>query len=120
MKKALLIAALFGAVSLIAACGSSGGSGGGGESQGAALDGPEATVAVFKSNCISCHGTDLKGKMGPNTDLTSVGAKMTRDEIEKQIKDGSAKMPGFGKMLKEDEIAGLADWLATKGATASQ
>jgi len=99
------------ALLVLSACGSSGG---GSAKNEAALEGPEATVTLFKQKCMSCHAADLSGRMGPDTDLTKNGAKMTKEEIVTQIAEGSNKMPAFKKMLEEQEIEQLADWLSTK------
>lgn len=92
------------ASALLSSCGSSS------SVQTAAANVPK----VFKSNCISCHGTDLQGRMGPSTNLTQVGGRMTKDEITKQIKDGGGGMPAFSSRLSAAEIADLADWLSKK------
>jgi len=98
------------ALLVLSACGSSGSS----AKSEAALEGPEATVTLFKQKCMSCHAADLSGRMGPDTNLTKVGAKMTKEEIVTQIAEGSNKMPAFKKMLEQQEIEQLADWLSTK------
>jgi len=71
--------------------------------------------AIYKQNCVSCHGTDLKGVMGGKTNLTQVGARLSRDEIAQTINNGrSSGMPAFQNRLSEEEVAALADWLSTK------
>ncbi|SEP11370.1 cytochrome c [Paenibacillus sp. OV219] len=98
-----VLSALF-AATLLSGCDSSS------SVQTAAADVPK----VFKSNCISCHGTDLQGRMGASTNLTQVGKRMTQDEITKQIKDGGGGMPAFGGRLSAAEIEDLASWLSKK------
>lgn len=68
--------------------------------------------ALFKDNCMSCHGAGLEGDFGPN--LTKVGSRKTKDEIVQQINKGSGDMPPFQKALKAEEIETLAAWLAAK------
>ncbi|GAB6930415.1 cytochrome c-551 [Paenibacillus sp. JCM 10914] len=75
---------------------------------GTALD----AQGIYKSNCVSCHGTDLQGQSGPN--LQQVGQKLDRDQIYAIIKNGEGGMPAFGDRLQDDEIQVLADWLAEK------
>ena len=71
--------------------------------------------AIYKQNCVSCHGTDPKGVMGGKTNLTQVGARLSRDEIAQTINNGrSSGMPAFQNRLSEEEVAALADWLSTK------
>lgn len=68
--------------------------------------------AIAKANCISCHGADLAGKVGPN--LQKIGAKLSRDQIKNQITNGGGGMPSMKNKLKPEEIDALADWLAAK------
>jgi len=70
--------------------------------------------ALYKKKCLSCHGEKLEGRIGPPTDLTKVGAKLTRDQIAEQIAKGGRGMPGFSGSLNETEIGTLADWLVEK------
>ncbi|WP_027094237.1 c-type cytochrome [Cohnella thermotolerans] len=71
-----------------------------------------AATALYKSNCLSCHGDQLQGQIGPA--LTNVGASMTSDQIYKQIKNGGGGMPKFEGVLTDDQIRTLTDWLAAK------
>src|SRR5690348_924420 len=73
-----------------------------------------AAVTLFKANCVSCHGDNLEGRVGPNTNLTKVGARKTKDQIVAQIKNGGGGMIPFQGRLKDDEINAIAEWLATK------
>jgi len=75
------------------------------------LDEPAAT-AIFKANCVACHGVDLEGGAGPN--LTKVGTKMSQVQIAAQINNGKGNMPPFNKILKPAEVTNLAKWLNAK------
>ena len=66
--------------------------------------------ALYKQNCLSCHGDQLQGRVGPN--LQTVGDKMNTEELFDLIHDGRKGMPGFGKRLSEEEITLIAAWLA--------
>jgi cytochrome c551 len=68
--------------------------------------------ALYKQNCMACHGADLTGGAGPN--LTKVGGKLTADQITHQITNGGGGMPPFQGKLKSEEITALAQWLAAK------
>ena len=70
--------------------------------------------AIYKQKCISCHGDQLQGRIGPSTNLTQVGGKLSRDQIVTQITNGGGGMPGFKGTLKEAEIDSLADWLSAR------
>ncbi|WP_139995891.1 c-type cytochrome [Paenibacillus paridis] len=79
-----------------------------------ALDGPSEVMSVYKANCVSCHGTGLQGRIGPSTNLQKVGERMSAADITKQIEQGEGSMPPFKDKLTAEEIAGLAEWLASK------
>ncbi|WP_256209038.1 cytochrome c [Paenibacillus sp. CF384] len=80
---------------------------------------PTSTAAsklpkVYKSNCISCHGSELQGRVGPTTNLQHVGNRMTKEQITAQINNGGGGMPAFSGKLTEDEVQELASWLSAK------
>lgn len=68
--------------------------------------------AIYKSNCVTCHGADLAGGSGPS--LQKVGARLSKDQIAAKIANGGAGMPPYNNTLKDNEIAALAEWLSTK------
>lgn len=78
------------------------------------LDASADTVRVYKANCISCHGSDLQGKMGPSTNLQQVGDRLSKEQITKQIHNGGEIMPAFADKLTAGQIKQLADWLSGK------
>lgn len=79
-----------------------------------ATTGPAGAPQAFRSNCISCHGTDLQGRMGASTNLTKVGARMSKAQILKQIKQGGGGMPAFSGRLSDAQIEELAAWLSAR------
>lgn len=97
---------------LLAACENSGSTGSTAIST-SHMDAPEKTGAVYRANCVSCHGSDLQGRMGTQTNLQKVGARMTKPEIVEQIKHGGRSMPPQDR-LTDEQIEGLAEWLASK------
>ncbi|MCY7485089.1 MULTISPECIES: c-type cytochrome [Paenibacillus] len=103
---------------LLAGCG--GGASGGNESssgnakESAALEGPEEVVTLYKNNCMQCHGTEMQGMMGPESNLQKIGSKLTKDEIANTIENGGKLMPAQGGRLEKEEIDKIADWLASK------
>lgn len=97
----------------LSACG-----GGGGEEKASPaaspkpLEGPEETVELYRNTCISCHGAELEGKMGDQSNLQTIGATMTKEQIRAQIENGGELMPAFKTRLKPEQIDALADWLS--------
>lgn len=90
-------------VGLLTACG--------GEKSGEATANTESPIpAVYKQRCLSCHGDQLEGRVGPN--LQAVGSRLTEEEIAAIISDGIGGMPAFGKRLSEKELASISAWLA--------
>ncbi|MEW9699876.1 cytochrome c [Paenibacillus sp. SI8] len=67
---------------------------------------------VFKANCVSCHGANLEGLVGPS--LQKVGGKLSKDQIASLITNGKGAMPSFKGKLTDDEITSVATWLADK------
>jgi cytochrome c6 len=90
-----------------------GGAGGGGQAdqadQGApAVDGK----AVFADTCGGCHtlsAAGTSGTTGPNLDDASVDA----GAVEGIVRDGRGGMPAFGDQLSDDEIAAVAEFVAS-------
>lgn len=71
--------------------------------------GAEATV---KANCITCHGDQLQGGVGPS--LQQEGGKHDAGEIFTIVTKGRGQMPSFKDKLAPEEIANVAMWLAEK------
>ncbi|WP_159888284.1 c-type cytochrome [Paenibacillus puerhi] len=68
--------------------------------------------SLYKQSCLSCHASNLEGRVGPKTNLQHIGARMEKEQIVKQIEAGGNGMPGFQGKLKPEEIGALSDWLA--------
>jgi ubiquinol-cytochrome c reductase cytochrome b subunit len=73
-----------------------------------------ALVFQFKS-CRNCHALDgLGGKKGP--DLTTVGTRLTRDQLIDQVSNGTpggGNMPAYGKQISPAEMTALAEFLTS-------
>ncbi|KQN99845.1 c-type cytochrome [Paenibacillus sp. Leaf72] len=65
---------------------------------------------LYMKKCVTCHGTDLQGRAGPN--LQSVGSTLTQEEIARIVTDGRKGMPKFGTKLSEAEIQSISKWLS--------
>lgn len=103
---------------LLAGCGgeanSSNESSSGNAKKSAALEGPEEVVTLYKNNCMQCHGNEMQGMMGPESNLQKIGSKLTKEEIANTIENGGKLMPAQGGRLEKEEIEKIADWLASK------
>mgnify|MGYP001482874682 CR=1 FL=1 len=71
----------------------------------------EAAQQIFRSMCLSCHGDQLQGGLGPA--LAHVGSELTKEQLYRTVADGRGGMPAFGNRLSEDELITVATWLAS-------
>lgn len=68
----------------------------------------EFDAEMAKGKCISCHGGDLKGGVGP----ALVGTSLSKEEITETIVNGKgAGMPAG--LLPEDQAAQMAEYILT-------
>ena len=66
-----------------------------------------------QKGCVHCHGAQGAGtESGPS--LLTVGKRLKKDEIERQIMDGGKQMPPFKDVLSAEETYKLVDYLAHK------
>src|SRR5712672_2170753 len=74
----------------------------------------KAGATLFhEKGCEHCHGVNGRGgELGP--DLSTVGKRLNKRQIEHQIHNGGAAMPAFGDVLQPDEIKDLVDFLHAK------
>jgi len=64
---------------------------------------------IYKNECASCHGDDLSGDSAP--ELQEVGERLSEDEIETIINEGTdGGMPGG--LVDAEEAQQLAEWLS--------
>jgi cytochrome c551 len=104
MKK--LMGLILGTSILLAACG--GGNGNNGSKQLANKgDDPQQ---IYNNKCISCHGDNLKGGIGPS--LQKVGSKYSKEQILNILKNGRGQMPP--NVVQGKEAEKMAEWLANK------
>jgi cytochrome c551 len=119
LKRNLALISLLSMAALLGACGQAGdGSGASGASDSSTptlVDSAGPPVdALFKKNCVICHGNNLEGRAGPQTNLQKIGATWTKEQIVGQITNGGKAMPSFKSRLSESDINAIADWLVTR------
>ena len=73
---------------------------------------PSGAVLFHEKGCEHCHGVNGVGIPGKAPSLLTVGKRLKKDAIEKQIHDGGQNMPAFGDSLQPDEITALVDMLS--------
>lgn len=94
----------------LTACGGGGGAKNSGNDNATPADNQSAQAeTIYKNQCLSCHGADLKGGYAP--ELRTVGERMDEEELFTVIKEGRGGMPAFKGRLSDDEIQALVDWM---------
>jgi quinoprotein glucose dehydrogenase len=67
-------------------------------------------TSLYNSKCATCHREDRKGGTGPS--LIDIGARYTRDDLIKLMREGQGRMPAFPDMGARN-MGDLADFLLT-------
>lgn len=81
-----------------------------GETSGGETASAEKAEEIASTNCMSCHGENLKGGAGPA--LNKIGSKYAQGDIENIIKNGKGAMPAG--VITPEEAKIVAEWLAKK------
>jgi len=69
-------------------------------------------AALYTGHCLSCHGLNRLGAMGPAL-LPESLERLKRKDAQATIRDGrpATQMPAFGQVLSADEIETLTGWI---------
>jgi mono/diheme cytochrome c family protein len=67
-----------------------------------------------EKGCEHCHGANFAGIADKAPSLLTVGRRLKKGAIAKQIHDGGQEMPAFSDALQPEEITALVDMLAKK------
>lgn len=111
--KGKLLAAIFGAVLVLGACGGGSDKNDNGAGTNEGTGGETAAVdaeQIVNQKCISCHGGNLEGASGPALD--KVGGHLSEEEIHDIIINGQNGMPPG--IIKGEDAEAVAAWLAEK------
>jgi mono/diheme cytochrome c family protein len=77
----------------------------------------DKSAATYKAKCATCHGADGKGDTpaGKSTKVRSFAdpevAKASDDDLAGIVEKGKAKMPGYAKSMKPDEIKNMVAYI---------
>lgn len=76
---------------------------------------PNTGQNLYHSLCSSCHGTDLRGGLGPNLIDDEWLYGNDRDDLSRVIRDGTSgrNMPAFGNALSDEEISEIIDFISS-------
>jgi cytochrome c551 len=110
LLKGIMLAILFGAMLVLAACSGEKGSDSSSNSGTSDTVNVSAAEKIYNQKCSNCHGGDLRGGVGP--DLTKIGGNLSQKEIEQVIANGQGAMPKG--LIEGEEATAVAEWLAAK------
>jgi ubiquinol-cytochrome c reductase cytochrome b subunit len=70
-------------------------------------------LAVLQNKqCRNCHAIDgIGGQRGP--DLSDVGARLTKDQLIRQVIQGGGNMPAYGKTLTPYEVEAVVSYMVS-------
>jgi ubiquinol-cytochrome c reductase cytochrome b subunit len=72
----------------------------------------QGALVFHTKQCINCHSVGGAGGLrGPALD--SVAARLTGDQLVRQVIQGSGNMPAYGKNLNPSEVAALVAFMRT-------
>ncbi|MEI6492113.1 MAG: cytochrome b N-terminal domain-containing protein [Verrucomicrobiota bacterium] len=81
----------------------------------------QGSLVIQSMQCRNCHAIDgIGGQRGP--DLADVGARLTKDQLIRQVIQGGGNMPAYGKNLSPDQVDAVVAYmvsLRTPGVTAA-
>jgi len=80
-------------------------------------NGSEASAGeIYSTSCAGCHGLDRKGNPPAFPALLGVTKRMTSQQIEERITNGSGRMPGFEDTLTKTQIEALTAFISDDNA----
>jgi cytochrome c oxidase cbb3-type subunit III len=68
-------------------------------------------AALYKQNCLPCHGEAGSGGVGPKLARNPILAQA--DRFQTTVSQGRGAMPPWGSVLRPQEIADIHAWLNT-------
>ncbi|HEY5770687.1 MAG TPA: cytochrome c, partial [Terrimicrobium sp.] len=72
----------------------------------------QGLIVMQNVQCRNCHAIDgAGGHRGP--DLADVGARMTKDQLVRQVVQGGGNMPAYGKNLSPYEVEAVVSFMTS-------
>jgi len=72
----------------------------------------QGSVVIQSMQCRNCHAIDgIGGQRGP--DLADVGARLTKDQLVRQVIQGGGNMPAYGKNLSPDQVEAVVAYMVS-------
>src|SRR5262249_36237937 len=72
----------------------------------------QGAILIQSKQCRNCHALGGEGGLrGPALD--TVATRLTRDQLIRQIIQGSGNMPAYGKNLRPAEVTALVAFMGT-------
>jgi mono/diheme cytochrome c family protein len=78
----------------------------------------ERGAGVYARACATCHGSsNLPGRQRgfsvkpPNLADRALQERLSDEDLKRTIHDGKGEMPAFGRMLSDEELSALVDYL---------
>lgn len=72
----------------------------------------QGSLVVQSMQCRNCHAIDgIGGQRGP--DLADVGARLTKDQLVRQVIQGGGNMPAYGKNLSPDQVDAVVAYMVS-------
>lgn len=72
---------------------------------------PISGLEIYKSRCVTCHGTD--GKMGMNGAKNLPSSPLDVTQRIEVVTHGRNIMPGFKALMSEEEIKAVVEFTMT-------
>jgi len=73
---------------------------------------PRDQKSAYLANCASCHRDDRAGTPPSFPSLVDIGARRSKEEIVKVVREGAGRMPGFAS-LGNEAVNAIVDFLLT-------
>lgn len=72
----------------------------------------QGSLVIQSMQCRNCHAIDgIGGSRGP--DLADVGARLTKDQLIRQVIQGGGNMPAYGKNLTPDQVDAVVAYMVS-------